>query len=182
MILKSIELLIHLVTVYFCSQILIVYINGVRQIFMKPNFSKINVSSSTRKTNVLNYQFFLPLAPIWSIGLISQFLDHSQMVGFLGCVISSSQGLYLNTGQHKHRKTHDPGSRASKDSTCFRPLVYRDRQTINTDLEIILYCKETVLRIWVYILILTLFSSSRWFSLFTCNESIRVIPTRPFLP
>jgi hypothetical protein len=26
-----------------------------------------------------------------------------QMVGLLGRVISSSQGLYLNTGQHKHR-------------------------------------------------------------------------------
>jgi hypothetical protein len=55
--------------------------------------------------------FFLPLAPLgslltlWSIGLISQFLDHSQTVGLLGRVISSSQGLYLNT-EHKHRKTH----------------------------------------------------------------------------
>jgi hypothetical protein len=42
----------------------------------------------------------------WSIGLISQFLDHSQTVGLVDRVISSSQGLYLNTGQHKHRKTH----------------------------------------------------------------------------
>jgi hypothetical protein len=48
-------------------------------------------------------QFLLP--PLWSIGLISQFLHHSQTVGLLGRVISSSQGLYLNTGQHKHRKT-----------------------------------------------------------------------------
>jgi hypothetical protein len=31
------------------------------------------------------------------------FLIYSQMVGFLGRVISPSQGLYLNTGQHKHR-------------------------------------------------------------------------------
>jgi hypothetical protein len=43
---------------------------------------------------------------LWSIGLISQFLEHSQTVGLLGRVISSSQGLYSNTGQHKHRKTH----------------------------------------------------------------------------
>jgi hypothetical protein len=57
--------------------------------------------------------FFLPLAPtlgsllpLWSIGLISQFLDHSQTVGLLARVITSSQGLYLNTGEHKHRKTH----------------------------------------------------------------------------
>jgi hypothetical protein len=33
-----------------------------------------------------------------------QFRNHfSQPVGLLGRVISSSQGLYLNTGQHKHR-------------------------------------------------------------------------------
>jgi hypothetical protein len=53
---------------------------------------------------------FFPLAhllgsllPYRSTGLITQFLDLSQAVGLLGCVISSSQGLYLNTGQHKHR-------------------------------------------------------------------------------
>jgi hypothetical protein len=34
------------------------------------------------------------------------FLIHSQLFGLLRWVISSSQGLYLNTGQHKHRKTH----------------------------------------------------------------------------
>jgi hypothetical protein len=62
-----------------------------------------------------------------------------QTVGQLGRVISSSQGLYLNTGQHKHRintyQTSMPwvgfkltilGFRASKDSTCLRPLGYRD--------------------------------------------------------
>jgi hypothetical protein len=31
------------------------------------------------------------------------FLIYSQSVGLLERVISSSQGLYLNTGQHKHR-------------------------------------------------------------------------------
>jgi hypothetical protein len=36
---------------------------------------------------------FLLLLPLWSIGLISQFLDHLQTVGLLGRVISSSQGL-----------------------------------------------------------------------------------------
>jgi hypothetical protein len=39
--------------------------------------------------------------PCWSTGLITQFLDLSQAVGR----VSSSQDLYLNTGQHKHRKT-----------------------------------------------------------------------------
>jgi hypothetical protein len=40
----------------------------------------------------------------WSTELITQFLDLSQAVGLLGRVISSSQGLYLNTGKYKHRK------------------------------------------------------------------------------
>jgi hypothetical protein len=68
-----------------------------------------------------------------------------QTVGLLGRVISSSQGLCLNTWQHKHRiNTYtyqtsmpcvgfeltiqtDPGLRASEDSTYLRPLGYRDR-------------------------------------------------------
>jgi hypothetical protein len=57
----------------------------------------------------------------------------------LGRGISSSQGRDLYTGQHKHRinahtdihalcgiRIHDPGFRASEDSTCLRPLGYRD--------------------------------------------------------
>jgi hypothetical protein len=64
-----------------------------------------------------------------------------QTVGPVGRVISSSQGLYLNTGQHKQNKhihipdihalggigTHDLGFRASEDSARLRPLGYRDR-------------------------------------------------------
>jgi hypothetical protein len=64
------------------------------------------------------------------------------VVGLLGRMISSSQGLYLNTGQHKHRKTRthikhpcprrdsNPHSRlrAIEDSLCLRKLGYRDRQ------------------------------------------------------
>jgi hypothetical protein len=67
-----------------------------------------------------------------------QFLNLRQSVGLLGRVISSSQGLYLNTGQQKHIHTpnihalcgiriHDPGCRASEDGTCLRPLGNRDR-------------------------------------------------------
>jgi hypothetical protein len=41
---------------------------------------------------------FLLLLPFWSIILYT--------VGLLGRVISTSQGLCLNTGLHKHRKTH----------------------------------------------------------------------------
>jgi hypothetical protein len=72
------------------------------------------------------------------------FLIYSQSVGLLGRVISSSQSLYLNTGQHKYRKTHihtkhhalsgirthDHSVRASEDSSCFRALGYRDRHNI----------------------------------------------------
>jgi hypothetical protein len=43
---------------------------------------------------------YSPLGP-WS--LIFSFMIILQTVGLLGWVISSSQGLYLNTGQHKHR-------------------------------------------------------------------------------
>jgi hypothetical protein len=73
-------------------------------------------------------------------------LDHAvtvmiilRPVGLLGRVVSSSQGLYLNTGQHIHIpnihalcgiRTHDPGFRASEDSTCLRPLSYRDRHSL----------------------------------------------------
>jgi hypothetical protein len=66
-----------------------------------------------------------------------QFRNHfSQTVGLLGWVISPSQGLYLNTGQHKltpniHAlsgiRTHDPSVRANADSSCFRPRGYCDR-------------------------------------------------------
>jgi hypothetical protein len=57
-------------------------------------------------------RIFFSLAPLlgsslsyWSTELITQFLDLPQAVGLLGRMISSSQGLYLNRGQHKHRKT-----------------------------------------------------------------------------
>jgi hypothetical protein len=92
---------------------------------------------------------FLPLAPLlgslpqyWSTGLITQFLDHSQAVGLLDRVISSSQVLYIYTGQHNHRKMRtqinicaqfgirprNHGTRAIEDSSCLRPLGCRDRQ------------------------------------------------------
>jgi hypothetical protein len=58
----------------------------------------------------------------------------TQTVGLLGRVISPSQGLYLNTGQHKHRinahtdihvlsgiRIHDPSFRTSENSSCLRP-------------------------------------------------------------
>jgi hypothetical protein len=41
--------------------------------------------------------------PLWSWSLIFQFMIILQTVGLFGRVISSSQGLCLNTGQHTHR-------------------------------------------------------------------------------
>jgi hypothetical protein len=81
---------------------------------------------------------YSPLGP-WP--LIFSFVIILQTIGPLGRVISSSQGLYLNTGQHKQNKhihipninalcgirTHDPGFRASEDSICLRRRGYSDR-------------------------------------------------------
>jgi hypothetical protein len=60
-----------------------------------------------------------------------QFRNHFlQTVGLFGRVISPSQGRYLHTGQRIHTpnthalsgiRTHDPGVRASEDSSCLRP-------------------------------------------------------------
>jgi hypothetical protein len=49
---------------------------------------------------LLLHWLYSPLGP-WL--LLLSFIITLQTVGHLGRVISSSQGLYLNTGQHKHR-------------------------------------------------------------------------------
>jgi hypothetical protein len=72
-----------------------------------------------------------------------QLLYLGQTVGLLGRVISSSQGLYLYTNTENVHTTqalnihaqsgiqnHGPGVRASEDSSCLRPLGYRDRQIV----------------------------------------------------
>jgi hypothetical protein len=92
---------------------------------LDPNTPASLVFASIPNSTASHYKLFFSssCSHFWSTGLISQFLDHSQTVGLLGRVISSSQGLYLNTGQHKHRinaqtdihalsgiRTHDPSS------------------------------------------------------------------------
>jgi hypothetical protein len=78
---------------------------------MTGEYSHIGISVATQhKIRKIHTEFFFFLfAPIWELAptfwskeLICQFLDHLQTVGLLGRVISPSQGLYLNTGQHKH--------------------------------------------------------------------------------
>jgi hypothetical protein len=66
------------------------------------------------------------------------FLIYLRAVGLLGRVIRSSQGLYLNTQQQKHRKTHihtikhpcprwdsNPQSRPPSDRRLFMPQTTR---------------------------------------------------------
>jgi hypothetical protein len=67
--------------------------------------------------------FFDLLLPLWSIELISQFLDH-----FTDGMISSLQGLYLNTGQHKHgikayTHTHTHTHQISMSCVGFDPTI-----------------------------------------------------------
>jgi hypothetical protein len=78
--------------------------------------------------------------------LYFSFLIYTRTVGLLERVISSSQGLYLNIRQHKHRKRHihtikhpcpqggirtrSHGLRAIEGCSCFRSLGYRDRLLI----------------------------------------------------
>jgi hypothetical protein len=74
--------------------------------------------------------FSQALQPPWALAPFSVSWSFLQTVGLLGRVISSSQGLYLNTGQHKHRintYTKHPSFRESEDSSCLRPLGYCDR-------------------------------------------------------
>jgi hypothetical protein len=65
-----------------------------------------------------------------------------QLVGLLGRGIGPTQGVYLHTGQHKHREkqthihassrigTHDPSVGAAEESTCIRPHGHWDRHVI----------------------------------------------------
>jgi hypothetical protein len=50
-----------------------------------------------------NFFFHWLYSSLWPWPLYFSFMIILQTVGLLGRVISSSQGLYLNTGQHKHR-------------------------------------------------------------------------------
>jgi hypothetical protein len=90
--------------------------------------------------------FFNGSTAVVGPGRFFSLLFYLQWVGLLGRMISSSQGLYLNTQdntktQNKHIcipnihalswiRTHDHSVRASDDGSCLRPLGYRDRGTV----------------------------------------------------
>jgi hypothetical protein len=90
---------------------------------------------------IRDFVLSLVLQRPWALGFLIFSFMIIQTVGRLGWVISTSQGLYINTRQHKHRinthipnthvlcgiRTNDHGFRTSKDSTCLRPPGYRDR-------------------------------------------------------
>jgi hypothetical protein len=62
---------------------------------------------STRRLNPRLFYISIPLIP-YSYGVevfIFVLLDLYKIGRLLGRVNGPSQGLYLNTGQHKHRKT-----------------------------------------------------------------------------
>jgi hypothetical protein len=99
--------------------------------------------------------FFLLLLPLWSIGLIYQFLDYftdgrtpwtgDQLVARpLPVHKHRKTSVRAHTHTHTHTHTHvhtqtlnihvlsgirtyDPDFRASENGACLRPLVYRDR-------------------------------------------------------
>jgi hypothetical protein len=124
-----------------------VSLHGTKQEMGKKNVQKTWMEMATWTTWAYIGAFFFPLAPLlwsslpyWSTGLITQFLIFSQAVGLRGRVTSSSQGLYLNRGQHKQKnadtvnihaqggiRTRNQGLRAIEDCTCLRPVGYRDR-------------------------------------------------------
>jgi hypothetical protein len=94
--------------------------------------------------------------------LFSSVIIFTQTTGLLGREISPSQGLYLNTGQHKQNKhihapnihalggirTHDPSIRASENHSCLRPRGYCDRHR-----DILPYIIIIIIIIIIYYLI-----------------------------
>jgi hypothetical protein len=68
--------------------------------FLCPVFYIYTIQISTKGSVII----FMALPAHSGPGPLIQFRNHfSHTVGLLGRVISSSQSLYLNTGQHKHR-------------------------------------------------------------------------------
>jgi hypothetical protein len=96
---------------------------------------------STKISHSLIFAYLMRSSYTFTVSSFFFHLKILQAVGLLERVISSSLGLYLNTGQHKQNKhihipnihafcgirTNDPVFRASEVSTCLKTLGYRDR-------------------------------------------------------
>jgi hypothetical protein len=88
------------------------------------------------------YYYYGSTALCWALAAFSVSWSYTQSAGLLGRGISQSQGLYLQTEQHKNRinahntdihalsgiRTHDPSVRASEDISCLRPGGHCDRR------------------------------------------------------
>jgi hypothetical protein len=83
----------------------------------------MKLEKSCQKRSLSSVFFFsLTLQPPWALASAFNFMIILQTVGLLVRVISSSQGLYLNTGQHKHRintYTHQ----TSMPCVGFEPMI-----------------------------------------------------------
>jgi hypothetical protein len=104
--------------------------HGASKRINKQITKSVNVLSSRSNRNKLHgIDLYLPTyltGPLIPYGLGVPFFFFRfiilQKVGLLGRIISSSQGLCLNTGQYKHRnihtlcgiRTHDPASERAK--------------------------------------------------------------------
>jgi hypothetical protein len=62
------------------------------------------------------------LVLLWCRGYFSLWI-YTQSVGLLGRVIGPSQGLYINTGQHKNRITHTHTHQTSMPEVGFDPTI-----------------------------------------------------------
>jgi hypothetical protein len=113
-----------------------------------PNIMTLQIGPRKQTRDFIeNSDFFNWLySPLGPWPLIFSFMISLQTAGLLGRVISPSQGLYLNTLQHKQNKhihipnihalcgirNHDLAFQTSEDSTCLRALGYRDRLILIT--------------------------------------------------
>jgi hypothetical protein len=98
---------------------------------------RISQSSIIRQSSSSYYYYFGPTALCWTLAAFSVSFSYTQCVGLLWWGINPSQGLYLNTEQHKLRiNTHrlpflewnwNPRSQRSRERRYFMPRSHCDR-------------------------------------------------------
>jgi hypothetical protein len=93
--------------------------------------SEIMLQTHTKPGAKIWLLLMFPQPLCWALATFSVSWSYTQSVGLLGREISSPQGLYLHTGQHKHNKridiyassgirTRDWSVWEDKDSSCLR--------------------------------------------------------------